>query len=409
MTEEIITHGTRQSAIRIWTLRVLALLGLLVTCYIAAQSARGTSLAGCEPGSGCSHVLSSRWSIWLGHVPVAPLAAGVYMAYLAASLGIAPSRSIKAQRTAWWLMIVLSLVIFGAAAWFITLQVYVIRAFCVWCMSAHWIGVALTVLTLLLAPIGRPRFAGDSSCRVGGGSVVFAAVLALLLVGGLATGQVLVTPATHRVLRFQNLGIPTENYPVIGSRSAPHLLICFFDYTCPHCRALHGYLQAARARYPGQLAIALAPVPLSAQCNKTINETEPFHVEACAYAKLMLAVYRLAPSHLEEFDTFLMQGDRPPTVAAARQRAEQWIDRSTLDAELAQPWLSQMIDAQIELNNRLRRSATERGQKLRGGLPTMILSNDRMIAGRPATAEEFFQVLEEELKLKTPSTQPLSR
>lgn len=401
MVEEQTPSVSRPSDFRAWALRAMALLGLLVACYIALQASRGSSLAGCEPGSGCGRVLGSRWSVWLGRVPVAPLAMGVYLAYLAASVGISSGRTVKAQRAAWWLMIALSLVIVGAAAWFITLQVYVIHAFCVWCMSEHWIGVALAVLTFLFAPIGpvsKPE--ADPVPRVGWGRVVLAAVLALVLVAGLAAGQIAVTPATHRVVRFQNLGIETASYPVVGPPNAPHFIICFFDYTCPHCRALHGYIEAARGRWPGQLAVALAPVPLSADCNKTVNETEPFHVNACDYAKLMLVVYRLAPKHLEEYDAYLMTGDRPPSVADARQHAEQWIDKGRLDAEITQPWLSRMIDAQVELNTRLRRGATASGQKLRGGLPTMILGNDRLVAGRPATAEEFFKVLEEELGLK---------
>ena len=66
-----------------WILRVLALAGLTICGYLGALKFTGqtTSIVGCGAGSGCSNVLGSEWSQFLG-VPVSVLAGVVYLALL---------------------------------------------------------------------------------------------------------------------------------------------------------------------------------------------------------------------------------------------------------------------------------------------------------------------------------------
>jgi hypothetical protein len=304
-------------------------------------------------------------------------------------------------------VLLLALSIAGAAAWFIFLQVVKIGAFCPWCMAAHWIGVFIAILVVLFAPISlrRRRSSGDApaaplprKAEIGPAGLAAAIVVAASMLGVLAWGQARFRPPGHRLLTFEKAGayplrIESGYYPVIGSRSAPHMFLCFFDYTCPHCRALHRDRAAARARYPDQIAIALAPVPLDSRCNPgmTADEDEPIHAHACDYARLMLIVFRFAPDRLEAFDAWLMEGDRPPPVEAANRRVAGWIGAEKLAHELEQPWVSEMVSADIKVNHLIRG---------RGGLPTLLIAKDRVIAGRPNTAEDLFRVLEEELKLK---------
>ena len=47
--------------------------------------------------------------------------------------------------------------------------------------------------------------------------------------------------------------------PTIGSPDAPHIILSFFDYTCPHCRTTHWYLKQIPNRYGDKVAIVALP------------------------------------------------------------------------------------------------------------------------------------------------------
>ena len=40
--------------------------------------------------------------------------------------------------------------------------------------------------------------------------------------------------------------LESGEFPVLGPPDAPHLVVVLADYTCPHCRKLHGMLTEAR-------------------------------------------------------------------------------------------------------------------------------------------------------------------
>src|SRR6187402_743909 len=102
-------HSTAQHKL-VLLARVLLVAALLVSIYLGWVSFGGSAVGGCGPESNCDKVLSSRWSLL---VPAA------------------------------WAVI-------GAVAWFVALQLFVIKAVCPFCMAAHVCGLAAAAILLSL-------------------------------------------------------------------------------------------------------------------------------------------------------------------------------------------------------------------------------------------------------------------
>src|SRR5581483_10579142 len=68
-----------------WAFTGLSTLGLTLSAYLSWQYLVGGSVIGCDGGSPCDQVLSSRWSSVGGILPISGLATGAYLALLVAS------------------------------------------------------------------------------------------------------------------------------------------------------------------------------------------------------------------------------------------------------------------------------------------------------------------------------------
>lgn len=372
------------------TVFTLSLAAVVISSLLISRSA-GVALAGCAPGEACDQVLTSRWGKWLGVVPVSLLGATLYAALAALSLWISPAMKATQRVAAWFAIVMLSTVALLGGLWFTAIQLFTIGVLCPYCETVHAIGGVLALIVLIAAARASIKARATPFARPVAAGILLAATVPL--------GQVLVKPATHRVVHFQTIGIRWENYPILGDRDAKHVLVYFYDYTCPNCRKLHGYLREAQKRYPGQLAFALAPVPLSHECNPDYADTDAIHQHACDFAKLAMAVWRVNPDQLDAYDEYLQQGSRPPGLSDARKRAVELVGESNLAAALNDPWLSDFISGQISLNNLVRKKARETGVKIGDGVPTLIVSGVSMVAGRPGSLEEFYEILEHDLNV----------
>ncbi len=127
-----------------WSLRVIALVGLCTSSYLAWVAFNSGSVAGCGSGDtfDCSHVLSSRWSSLLG-IPVSYPAVLLYA--LVSVLLIAPANWISAQ---WrWSLVTFAAFLAGLGGlWFIGLQVFLLKHLCVYCLIVHGCGLVLATL-----------------------------------------------------------------------------------------------------------------------------------------------------------------------------------------------------------------------------------------------------------------------
>jgi uncharacterized membrane protein/protein-disulfide isomerase len=393
------------SAALLWSLRAIALAATGVAVYLlyVSLSQRGLPF-GCSAGSGCSEVLTSRWSSVLG-VPVSGPAAAAYLGFLAATFFIGDGRSPQRTRLAWSVLVALSALLIAAAAWFVGLQIFVLKAICPWCMAEHVLGVALALPVLwhiaktpaLAMPHRWPLVGAGTAC-----------VLLLVVVQAvqpyqppraarLPPGKNHDTgPGPQRLISVLNgdLQAAPHELPHLGSADAPKLLAVLFDYCCPHCRAAHGYLKTGLERYPGQLGVVMLPMPLDSKCNPHIEQTEPRFEHSCELARLALAVWLAKPEAFVEFDAWLFEPELPRTLQEARQKAEQLVAADALDKALSDPWIKEQIAAGANAY------AVCKAQSGLDRLPIIMSPGFATLVGRPGSEEELFETLEQDLQLK---------
>jgi uncharacterized membrane protein len=144
MSAEATTAGAGREAGRGWDLAtaVVALVGLADACYLTVEHLSGRSVR-CMIVSGCDEVLQSSYATVAGQVPVAALGAVAYFTVFSlatlALFGYAGARRLVPAVVA---------AMFLATLWFVYLQAFVIRAFCVYCLLSAGVTTVLTLLTL---------------------------------------------------------------------------------------------------------------------------------------------------------------------------------------------------------------------------------------------------------------------
>ena len=147
----------------VWLARSTALAAAAASGYLLwASLAAAGQVAGCgdSGGPGCSSVLLSRWSSWLG-LPVGLPAVVVYSFYFVLLLFIGCKQGSRFERFAWGALLPLATLAAGAALWFCGLQLFALKSVCPYCMAIHACGLALAIFVLRYAPIqwrpGLPR------------------------------------------------------------------------------------------------------------------------------------------------------------------------------------------------------------------------------------------------------------
>jgi uncharacterized membrane protein len=151
--EALIEAGPRDRA-RVWDAltALVALVGLVDASYLTIEHLSGRSVR-CMIVSGCDEVLQSGYATVAGHVPVASLGALAYFTVFSlatlALFGYAGARRFVAPLVA---------LMFLATVWFVYLQAFVIRAYCVYCLLSASVTTTLALVTLarlLLSPKNR--------------------------------------------------------------------------------------------------------------------------------------------------------------------------------------------------------------------------------------------------------------
>ena len=380
--------------------RVLLAVAILGAGYLAWLAIHNGPAAGCGPESGCNKVLQSRWAYWLD-LPVSVPAVLVYLALLGVTVLLQKRPSPDDQRGSWAAIIILSVIVAGAALWFVGLQVFVIKAFCKFCMTAHACGFAAALLCLKNIPLaadpdtpmwttgsgkrGVPRQAVFSLVLIGlagvavlaGGQMLFQKqrnVVKVLPVAGARATKTAASPssastnhstpkapggpstdqpvspnarliAPRTLLLYSNqFVIKFDDVPMIGSPDSPHIIVFLFDYTCSHCRAVHPILVQTCQQLTNQLGVVCLPISLSPQCNPFLPQTTSHAASgSCEYARLGLAVWRAKPEAQRQFDDWMFATVRPPPLKQAQEYAAQLVGADKLKSALADPWIQQQI------------------------------------------------------------------
>ena len=202
----------------LWAARACAAGALLISIYLAWGSIQSGLPVGCGPDSGCDRVLHSKWAYWF-RIPVSVFAVITYVVLLAGSISLAPAMPAPRQRRAWTVVLPCALLVLVAAVWFVALQLFVIKAVCPWCMTAHGLGFVAGLLLLIGSP---PRQTSEKPWELE--KLVFIspralkriALVALLGIVALIAGQVAYTPPTSKEFNQQDIlaKLPTNAAPI---------------------------------------------------------------------------------------------------------------------------------------------------------------------------------------------------
>lgn len=401
-----------------WALTGLSALGLGLSSYLGWHYLAGGPVIGCGGGSPCDQVLNSRWSAVGGVLPVSGLAAGTYLAMLAAGLFIGPATEAPIRRLAWRTMLVLSGAAAGSAVWFIIVQKWIVGALCPYCMATH---ITSLLLAALVVWRSSGQFKEDSTIstplehvsaavprRVFDRLSAFApALVGVVLAGILAACQLHLVPLTvYRGGRPQNNlpGIDPHNAPLIGSADAPYIVDLLFDYNCPHCQQLHFMLDQAVRRYGGKLAFALCPSPLSNRCNPYVPlDAEEFKT-SCELAKIGLAVWVAKREAFPAFDHWMYSfasGDhwQPRSPEAAKIKAAELVGQAKFDAAMANPWIGQYLQTCVRIYGATVQSASN--PRRANAVPKLVFGS-RWVIPQPIDAGDLVSILHDSLGVPKP-------
>ena len=356
--------------------RVLIGIAILISCHLGWVSFSGSGAIGCGPESGCSEVLKSRWAYWFG-VPVSLFGLAAYIGLLAATVRIAAGKPAPAQYQGWVMIWVCGILVLGGAIWFTGLQALVIKAFCPWCLTAHGAASVAALLLLSRTPFHPLNKSSKSKGKKETHSPsvfkpAMAMRLTLVALAGLAilaAGQVLhqpktfaVTPTpgastvetnvqTARILSLFDgrIRLNLDEVPLIGRRDAPHVMVGLHDYTCKGCRQMHHPLLELQRAFSNDLAIVSLPLPLDADCNPIVGQTPAAHVNACVYARLGLALWRIDPAVLARFNDWVFGPTQPPSVEETTAFAKLLVGEPTLQTALQDPWVEEQLRTSIQI------------------------------------------------------------
>lgn len=371
-------------------MKVLALGGFAINLRLLIGRLSGGGLAGC--GGSCEELLSSRWSQVLG-IPVTVFGVLVY-------LGLMILISTRFQRLIGPCLGLIA----GAAVWFVFVQAVLTGRFCPWCMTAHGLGLVLVML-------GGWRISRNGAAAPALRTMCLSTVAA---VAGLAALQVLgPLPAAYRISDSSGASTTVQTaaihargsgrkvafddgrkiydlaaMPHLGRADATRVMVEYFDYSCPACQTMRGYLDALLVRHPAELCVVILPVPLERSCNPLLGSADGQHPGSCELARLALAVWRAKPEAFAAYHHDLLDG-ASPAVAQAKARA--LIAPADLDAALRDPWIDELMQADI--GDWVAFSAGSRN------LPKLLITGKRILHGLPSGEADFIRVLERELGL----------
>lgn len=400
-----------------WALTGLSSLALAFSALLSWHYLSGATVIGCGGSSapGCDQVLSSRWSTLAGVLPVSGLAAGAYLAILAASLSIGPTTPAPVRRLAWNAMLIVVGAVVGAAVWFTIVQKLMVAAFCPYCLATHITGLLLAALVIWQAPRQKendsdaPASAPESSTAFKHAGKMLvprlirsvrAAGLALVgvgLAGVLAVCQVsFKPPPVFRSGESQNdvVGIDPHAAPLVGSPDARYVVTLLFDYNCSHCQQLHFMLDEAIRRYSGKLAFVLCPAPLNSHCNPYISRNVDEFKDSCELAKTGLAVWVARRNAFPAFNRWMFSlesGDRwkPRTVEAARDKAVELIGQAKFDAARTDPWIERYMQTSIRIY----------GDSGSNAIPKLVFGSHWVT---PNAADDLVSILHDSLAVPRP-------
>jgi uncharacterized membrane protein len=134
------------------TIALLALVGMLIALYLTLYKVGIVGSLSCSIGS-CETVNTSSWSTFAG-LPVAAWGLAAYVALFALAIAGTHERY-EASREISWLLVVISGWSVLFSGWLTYLELFVIRAICIWCVASAVVMVAIFVASAVDVRGGR--------------------------------------------------------------------------------------------------------------------------------------------------------------------------------------------------------------------------------------------------------------
>ncbi|QQE12740.1 thioredoxin domain-containing protein [Planctomycetota bacterium] len=385
-------------------LRIYAILALILTAYLTMNSLSGSAIAGCAPGSGCDTVLNSIYSRF-ANLPVALPAFLTYFITLLCSFYLSPKNPPAVHRLIWAILIPIAYLILGSVIYFSYIQIFILGTLCKYCIASHILGF-LTAITILgrnqstLAIRSGMHLKDPRPTKFSPKAHFILFIIAALLFSPLPIVQAVYKQTTHelqpsflytegsgadRTITYQvspvfAVTFKVIDFPHLGNVDAPIVLTELYDYTCPNCREMATDLRMLMKEYPDKYVLVTLPVPLNANCNRLVTNTQEHAKDACDLAHLALAMWLSFPEHFPAYHEDLMAGPTPPSPQQATQLALQYIAPDQLKLALENP----LIDNQIK-------SFVEIYAAVGGSLPTLFTGSS-IIQGYPGR-DEFLPLL----------------
>ena len=135
------------------TIAVLSLVGILIALYLTLYKIGVIGDLSCTLGS-CETVNTSKWATFLG-LPVAAWGLGAYLALFTLSL-IGTSDRHAGSQTISLLLVAIAAWSVIFSAWLTYLELFVIHAICIWCVTS----AVLLVVILAVAVLDMRRTKG---------------------------------------------------------------------------------------------------------------------------------------------------------------------------------------------------------------------------------------------------------
>ncbi|MGL5018802.1 MAG: vitamin K epoxide reductase family protein, partial [Luteolibacter sp.] len=303
---------------------ILVLAGCVLHLFLFLQQVRfaGLDAGGMGP---CGQVTASRWAIVFG-VPVTGVGLVVYL-------------GLVASMTKWGRRFTIPLLgaVLGSAGWFLLVQGVLMGAFCPWCLAAHGLAVAVV-------GVGALRSSGN---LISWSTAAFLAIGLMQVYGPLPPAEPsAANPAVPAGPSIQASGVGrkisfdggrksfgVESLPRLGPADAKQVLVMYFDYQCPSCRTMGGYLSALVEKHPADICVLMLPVPLDPVCNESFLPGDVGHPDSCEFARIALAVWREKPEAFPEFHRAVLSGP-VPVLPDVLSLARQHVSRARLDAAM---------------------------------------------------------------------------
>jgi len=373
--------------------KILFGLASLGAGYLLVVALKNGPVAGCGSGSSCDTVLKSRWAYLLPGIPVTAPALFTYLVLLFGLI-------FKAGSKAWeGVFLVGSLMVIGAAVWFIGLQVLVLKSFCFYCMATHLLGVAGSIILLRsLRPIQR-ELVPLGAAAAAMGLAMMAACQIFMPQATTADTQVGAgaLAGSGRALEIGGQSIDLAKFPFRGNPDSEKRLVIFFDYTCSSCRRVHAYLDRAEERFgKDNYLLVMLPTPLNPDCNRHFKEEMSDHRNACLFASLGFALWAADREKFYEYDRWMIESGSaryPPDADAARAKAAELLGEDALAEALSDPQINESIERVCEIWNVFK-------AKTGVSMPKMLWANGTMTTGAAGSEFELFDMMQERLGLE---------